>query len=415
MPVYAELISIGDEILYGQTLDTNSHWISGRLDEIGIKVRRKITIGDLREDILNSLAEAEKRADVILITGGLGPTKDDLTKPLLGEYFQTPLIRNQEVLSHIETLFARAGRPVGELNEMQADLPANCTPIKNNRGTAPGMWFEKEGKIFVSMPGVPYEMKAMMDESILPQLSERFVGEVICHRVIKTIGIPESTLAELIADWEDTLPESLKLAYLPTMGQVKLRLTGMGKNLGQVENLISDYEKKVLPIISKYVYGYGTDEIEQVIGKMLLKANKTLAVAESCTGGYLSHLVTTVPGSSQYFKGGIISYNNHVKTDTLEVSASDIQKEGAVSEQVVLQMAQKVREKLGADVGISTSGIAGPGGGTDEKPVGTVWIGYADERKCIARKFTFSKDRMLNIHWTALSAFNLFRLNFSSN
>lgn len=414
MTVYAELISIGDEILYGQTLDTNSHWISARLDEIGIKVKRKITIGDQRDEILSSLKDAESRADIILVTGGLGPTKDDLTKPLLVEFFNTHLVLDKTVEKHIEALFAQRGRDMTPLNRKQAEIPANCTRIDNKMGTAPGMWFDKEGKILVSMPGVPYEMKTMMEDFILPRLKKKFLGGVIYHKIIKTIGIPESTLSEIISDWEDQLPHHIRLAYLPSAGQVKLRLTAVGTNRNVLEREVQEHVSQVLRLIQKYVYGYDADEIEKVIGDMLLKEGKTLGFAESCTGGYLSHLITSIPGSSRYFKGSIVSYDNSIKTESLEVDAKTIEEKGAVSEDVVIQMAENVRKKLGTDVGISVSGIAGPDGGTDEKPVGTVWIAYADAEKTITKKFTFSKDRKLNIHFSALSALNMFRLNFNS-
>lgn len=415
MPTYAEIISIGDEILYGQTLDTNSHWMSGQLDAIGIKVKRKVTIGDTREEILSALSESEKRADVVLITGGLGPTSDDLTKPLLAEYFGVDLVMNPSALEEITKLFNKVNRPLTEANRKQAELPSNCTKITNPMGTAPGMWFEERNTIFVSMPGVPYEMQAIMTSSILPKLHERFVDGVIHHKIIRTIGIPESTLAEKIKDWEEALPSNIKLAYLPTMGQVKLRLTAIGTDKAALEKMVMVEVSKVIPRVEKYVYGFDQDDIEKVIGEMLLKANKTIAFAESCTGGYLSHLITSIPGSSAYYKGSIVSYAYDVKVNSLDVDQHEMEVKGAVSEEVVIQMAKAVRSKLGADIGISVSGVAGPGGGTEEKPVGTVWIAYSDHEKTVAKKFNFSKDRNLNIKFSALSALNMFRINFSSN
>ena len=415
MSKYAEIISIGDEILYGQTLDTNSHWISGRLDEIGIKVRRKITIGDEREEILNCLKESSERSDIILITGGLGPTRDDLTKPLLAEYFGVGLKMNNEAFEHIRTLFEKRGREVTELNRMQAELPENCIKIDNRLGTAPGMWFEEKGTVYVSMPGVPYEMEAMMNDIILPKLKEKFTGGVIYHKIVKTVGIGESALAEKITDWEDHLPKSIKLAYLPTFGQVKLRLTALGSDKAVLEKQVSQEVDKLIPQIASYVYGYDSDELEKVVGDILLKNNKSIAFAESCTGGYISHLMTKVPGSSKYYKGSIVSYDYDVKVNSLDVDRKVMEEKGAVSEEVVLQMARSVRSKLQADVGISVSGIAGPGGGTEGKPVGTVWIGYSDEQKTIAKKFNFSKDRNVNIKLSALCALNMFRINFLGN
>lgn len=415
MPTYAELISIGDEILYGQTLDTNSHWMSARLDEIGIKVRRKITIGDDREEILSALRESESRADVVLITGGLGPTKDDLTKPLLAEYFGVPLLLNEEALQEVTALFARMGRELTATNRGQAELPANCQKITNELGTAPGMWFEERNTIFVSMPGVPFEMRGIMEKSVLPRLQSKFSQGVIYHKIIKTIGIGESNLADKIADWETNLPKNIKLAYLPSIGQVKLRLTAIGEDEGALKEAVANEVATVLPLIQSHVYGFDHEEIEAVIGQMLLEKKQTIAFAESCTGGYLSHLVTSVPGSSKYYKGTVVSYDYDVKVNLLGVDPRMMEQKGAVSEEVVRQMAEGVRKKLGSDVGISVSGIAGPDGGTKEKPVGTVWIGYSDAQKTVARKFSFSKTRILNIEASAISALNMFRLHFPAN
>jgi nicotinamide-nucleotide amidase len=412
MATTAEIISIGDELLYGQTLDTNSHWISGKLDEINIKVYQKSTIGDNEDHILKALAEAEQRADIVLITGGLGPTKDDLTKPLLAKYFGVSLVRNDEALDEITNLFTKSNREMRRTNEGQADLPSNAEKISNLIGTAPGMWFHERDTIFISMPGVPYEMKKMMKEIILPRIQERFNKEVIHHHMIKTIGISESKLSGMIEDWELALPKHIKLAYLPTMGQVKLRLTAMGQNLDQLKIDVIAQQDKLVPVISKYIYGYGDDQIEGVIGQMLLKKNQTLSTAESCTGGYLAHMLTSVPGSSQYYQGTIVSYSNNVKIKELNVKATDIDNYGAVSEEVAKAMAEGVRKKLNTDIGISTTGIAGPDGGTEEKPVGTVWIAYSDREKTVAKKYSFSKDRKFNIHWSALAALNLFRLNY---
>ncbi|NQZ78845.1 MAG: competence/damage-inducible protein A [Ekhidna sp.] len=410
MPAKAVILSIGDEILYGQTLDTNSHWISGELDSLGIRVVRKLTIGDTREDILKSLLEAEELADIILITGGLGPTNDDLTKPCLVEYFNTELARNEEVLAHIQNLFDKRGREISEVNKQQADLPANCEAVPNPMGTAPGMLFQKNGKVIVSMPGVPYEMKNMMEETILPRLKKQFVKDGIFHRIIRTIGVPESVLAETIKDWEDSLPDYIKLAYLPTMGSVKLRLTtdnDSESRRAEVQNLID----QVLPSIEKHVFGFDNEEIEEAIGRMLKEKNLTLSVVESCTGGYLSHRITSVPGSSQWFSGGFVPYSNAVKNEQLKVPSEILKEHGAVSEPVVLSLAENVRKELNTDVGVSVSGIAGPGGGSEEKPVGTVWIGYSDRNKTVAKKFQFIRNREINIKFSAIAALNMIRIN----
>lgn len=415
MPAKAEIISIGDEILYGQTLDTNAHWISGELDSLGIQVARKITIGDIREEIIEAIRQAESRADIILITGGLGPTNDDLTKPCLVEYFDTHLVRNEEVLENIRNLFESRGRAISKVNEAQADLPENCTAIHNKIGTAPGMWFERNQKVIVSMPGVPYEMKQMMTDTILPNLKEKYVKAGIFHRMIRTIGIPESTLADLIKDWEAALPQHIKLAYLPTMGTVKLRLTAKGDNQKALEAEMQERIDQVLPTIEKYVYGFDDEEIEEAIGRILKERNYNLAVAESCTGGFLSHKITSVPGSSAWFNGSFVPYSNQLKNEQLQVPMEIIQEHGAVSEPVVLALAENVRKAFKTDVGVSISGVAGPSGGTPEKPVGTVWIGYADARKTVAKKFQLTKDRAINIQYSAIAALNMIRINLDKD
>ena len=411
MSVKAEIISIGDELLYGQTLDTNAHWMSNKLDENNIKVFQRTTIGDDEQQILNALKVAEKRVDIVLITGGLGPTKDDLTKPLLAKYFGVGMVHHEEVLKDITLLFTKANREVTALNAQQAELPANCEKITNPVGTAPGMWFHVNNTVFVAMPGVPYEMKSIMTQGILPKLHKMFSKGVLHHHIIKTIGITESSLSDLIEDWELNLPQHIKLAYLPTKGQVKLRLTGSGDDLNTLEQEITVLQKAIMPKIEKYVYGFGTDQLEGIIGQLLNKNNLTLATAESCTGGYLAHMITSVSGSSKYFKGSIIAYSNDIKTAHLGVSTEDLRKHGAVSEKVAKAMAEGVRRELNTDIGIATTGIAGPDGGTIEKPVGTVWIAYSDQYKTFSKKFNFSRNRTFVIHWSALAALNMIRLN----
>ncbi len=412
MSVKAEIITIGDEILYGQTLDTNSHWISQKLDELSIKVYQKTTISDTEDHILQSLKDAESRADIILVTGGLGPTSDDLTKPCLAKYFNVGLTLNEEALQEIKDLFNRAGREMTIHNEQQAELPDNCEKISNTMGTAPGMWFEERGKIFMSMPGVPYEMKTMMERDVLPRLASRFQKEVIVHRIVKTVGIPESRLADMIKDWQKALPQNQKLAYLPTHGQVKLRITGTGADESKIQEDIQKSIDSLVPLISKYVYGYDDDELETVLGKLLMAKGATIGTAESCTGGNIAATITKVPGSSSYFMGSVVAYDNEVKKKALGVSTEALEKFGAVSEEVVKQMAEGVRLKLGTDVGISASGIAGPGGGSEDKPVGTVWVGYSDKDKTVARKMNFTKDREMNIRFATTFGLNMFRLNF---
>ncbi len=411
MSVKAEIISIGDELLYGQTLDTNAHWMSNKLDENNIKVFQRTTIGDDEEQILNALKVAEKRVDIVLITGGLGPTKDDLTKPLLAKYFGVKMVHHEQVLKDITLLFSKANREVTALNARQAELPANCEKITNPVGTAPGMWFHENNTVFVAMPGVPYEMKSIMNQGILPKLQKMFSKGVLHHHIIKTIGITESGLSDLIEDWELNLPQHIKLAYLPTKGQVKLRLTGSGNDLNKLKQEIAVLQKAIMPKIAKYVYGFGKDQLEGIIGQFLKKNNLTLATAESCTGGYLAHMITSVSGSSKYFKGSIIAYSNEIKTAHLGVRTEDLRQHGAVSEKVARAMSEGVRKEFGTDIGIATTGIAGPSGGTTEKPVGTVWIAYSDQHKTFSKKFNFSRDRTFIIHWSALAALNMIRLN----
>ncbi|MGF1639084.1 MAG: competence/damage-inducible protein A [Cyclobacteriaceae bacterium] len=407
--VFAEIISIGDEILYGQTLDTNSHWISGELDKIGIRVKRKITIGDKENEILEALADAEARASLILITGGLGPTSDDLTKPCLVKYFNTRLILDTTALNDVTEFFARRGKELTELNHDQALVPEICTVIRNSNGTAPGMWFDKAGKVFVSMPGVPHEMKNMMLETVIPKIAERFKVPELVHRIIKTSGIGESFLADVIKDWEASLPAHIKLAYLPSPGEVKLRLTALGDDRDLLYADLDKYVNLLQPLAGNYIFGYGNDTLEQVIGKFLLDKNKKLAVAESCSGGYLAHTITRVPGASGWFNGGVVAYSNQSKVDLLDVSLDLIEQEGAVSEAVVKGMAEHVRIKFNADIGLAISGIAGPEGGTLEKPVGTVWIACAFDNHTFCKKMQLSIDRNINIKLSSIYVLNELR------
>ena len=413
--IKAEIIAIGDELLYGQVLDTNSHWISQELDLVGVKVVRKTTIGDNRSDILTAFAEAEKRADLILITGGLGPTQDDLTKPLLAEYFGCEIIEFPEAVAAVTEFFKRRGREITPLNILQGHLPACCAYVANEVGTAPGMWFEKNGTYWMSMPGVPHEMKKLMKDFVLPRLPEIFELPVIYHKIVKTVGIGESWLADLIRDWENALPEHIKLAYLPSLGQVRLRLTAFGKERKKLEGEVSEQIALVFPLIANYVYGYDEETLESAIGNLLKKSGKTLALAESCSGGYVSHLVTSIPGSSAYFNGSVVPYHNQFKHSILGVSTETLESKGAVSEETVHEMAEGVRKKFGADFGLASSGVAGPDGGTEEKPVGTVWISCAGEGFVEAKKLQLTQDRLLNIQLTAVAVLNLLRICFNQH
>ncbi|MFC5190463.1 competence/damage-inducible protein A [Algoriphagus aquatilis] len=413
--VKAEIIAIGDELLYGQIMDTNSHWISQELDLIGVKVVRKTTVGDNRNDILSAFAEAEQRADIILITGGLGPTQDDLTKPLLAEYFGCEIVEVPEAVEAVTSFFKRRGREMTQLNILQGHLPACCTYVPNEVGTAPGMWFEKNGTYWMSMPGVPHEMKKLMRDFVLPKLPQVFELPIIYHKMIKTAGIGESWLADLIKDWENNLPEHIRLAYLPSLGHVKLRLTAFGTDQQKLADEVENQITSVLPLIDKFVYGYDEETLESAIGKLLKNAGKSLALAESCSGGYVSHLVTTVPGSSAYFQGSVVPYHNQFKENILGVKAETLQSVGAVSEETAKEMALGVRRLFGSDFGLASTGIAGPDGGSEEKPVGTVWIACAGEGFLEARKLQLTQDRMLNIQLTGVSVLNLLRNCFNQN
>lgn len=407
--VFAEIITIGDEILYGQTLDTNSHWISGQLDEAGIKVKRKISIGDQREEILQALAEAQNRADIVLITGGLGPTKDDLTKPCMAEFFGQSMLMHEEALQDVINYFTSKGRELTDLNRKQAEMPANAKLIHNYHGSAPGMWFEEDNTIFVSMPGVPFEMKKMMLNQVIPRLKSVFDIGLIVHRIIHTVGIGESWLSEMIADWEDSLPQHIKLAYLPSMGQVKLRLTAIGNSSEILEKELNEQVNKLLSIAGEYVFGYGEINLQQAIGDLLIQNKKTVALAESCSGGYVSHLFTSVPGSSRYFNGSLVAYQNDLKENYLQVSPEILNQHGAVSEPTVQQMALTVRKMMNADFGLAVSGIAGPSGGTPQKPVGTVWIAMADETGVETQKLQLGNEREINIKLSAVRVMDLLR------
>ena len=413
--VNAEIIAIGDELLYGQIMDTNSHWISQELDAVGLRVVRKTTVGDNRNDILTAFAEASLRADLILITGGLGPTQDDLTKPLLAEFFGCEIVEVPEAVAAVSSYFLRRGREMTPLNILQGHLPSCCTYVPNEVGTAPGMWFEQKGCYWMSMPGVPHEMKKLVKDFVLPKLAQVFDLPVIYHKLVKTAGIGESWLADLIKDWENALPSHIRLAYLPSLGHVKLRLTAFGTDKKQLQQEVAAQIQVVLPQIEKYVYGYDEETLETAIGKLLKNAGKTLALAESCSGGYVSHLITTVPGSSAYFQGAVVPYHNDFKERILGVKSETLSTHGAVSEETVAAMAKGVRALFNADYGLASSGIAGPDGGTAEKPVGTVWIGCAGPEGVETRKLQLTQDRMLNIQLTGVAVLNLFRICFRPN
>ncbi|MBC8153281.1 MAG: competence/damage-inducible protein A, partial [Bacteroidetes bacterium] len=383
--IRAEVITIGDEILFGQITDTNTQWLGTELTGIGIRPVHKTSVGDQADAILASLAAAHQRADVIIITGGLGPTKDDITKTTLCRYFGVETAINDDALAFVTDFFAKRGREMTEINRLQAALPTNATYIKNWWGTAPGMWFEHDERVYVSLPGVPFEMKHLMTEAILPKLRGHFQTPTIKHRLIRTVGIGESFLSERIEAWEDALPPHIRLAYLPHFGQVRLRLTATGDDESVLDREIAEQVAAVLPLIGQNVYGYDADELENVVGNLLNAKSLTLGIAESCTGGYVSSRITSVPGSSAYFQGGIISYSNALKISQLGVDPATLEQFGAVSEQTATQMAEGIRRVLSTDVGVATTGIAGPDGGTPDKPVGTVWIAVSTSQRTMTR------------------------------
>lgn len=403
----ASIITIGDEILYGQITDTNSAWIAEQLTLIGLKVVWKVSVGDNKEQIQEALNDAAAKTDVVVITGGLGPTKDDITKATLCAFFGGELVLHKDALEHLNAFFRIRDKELSALNRYQAYLPESCKYVVNRFGTAPAMFFEKDEKLFFSLPGVPYEMKGIMQEEILPLLSGQ--GSAVTHKIIRTIGIAESDLSDQLNEWESALPEQIKLAYLPSIGEVKLRLTAIGKSLEENEAIIEREVEKVKTLISEYIYSFDNKSLEETVGKLLRENKLRLATAESCTGGYLSHLITSVAGSSDYFSGSVIAYSNDVKKNLLSVNAETLAKYGAVSEETVREMAEGARKLLGADLAVSTSGIAGPSGGTAEKPIGTVWVALADSRGTIAKRMRLGEQRELNIKRSALAVLNMIR------
>src|SRR5437773_2276650 len=410
--VLASIITIGDELLIGQTIDTNSAWMAEELNKIGVWVKRRVAVGDVWDDIWNALDEESKIADIILITGGLGPTADYITKPLLCKYFGGNLIVNEQVLRHVKYLFEKVFRrpgPILERNLKQAEVPDVCTVLMNERGTAPGMWFEKEKKVFVSLPGVPHEMKGLMKKEVLTRLQRRFKMPFILHQTLLTYGMGESFLAEKIKDWEEQLPGHIKLAYLPHYGNVRLRLTGISDDKNKLEKELEEQSKKLKPLIRDWLVIDDDMTIQQVVAKILKERKQSVGTAESCTGGYIAHLLTIDPGASNNFKGTVVAYDNKVKEDILNVSAQTINSAGAVSEETVKEMLKGALEKLKSDYAVATSGIMGPDGGTEDKPVGTVWIAVGNNRKIEAQRFNFRLDRVRNIEQTAHTALNMLR------
>ena len=473
--IYASIITIGDELLIGQTIDTNSAWMAQELNKIGIWVKRRIAVGDVWDDIWNALDEESRESDIIFITGGLGPTADDITKPLLCKYFGGKMITDEKVLQHVKDIFTMLKRPLLDRNLKQAEVPDTCTVLFNARGTAPGMWFTRpplrrspfgqtpvrpghpggppkeglansqsqlientdekknyfikdisksnvsdrvtpplgepveDGKIFISLPGVPNEMKGLMLNEVIPRLQKELILPAIVHKTLLTAGMGESFIAERIMDFESSLPENIKLAYMPAYGMLRLRLTSVGDEKNKVEEFLFPYFEKLKALVYDVLVTDKDEGLEIVLGKILKASGKTMATAESCTGGYIAHLITSVPGSSEYYSGSVISYSYESKENVLDVSNETLNTVGAVSSETVTQMVKGVLKKMNSDFAVACSGIMGPGGGTDDKPVGTVWVAVGNKEKVKTQKLFFRFDRERNIEMTAQAALNLLR------
>lgn len=390
----AEIITIGDEILIGQIVDTNSAFLGKEFNKVGISIYQITSIQDDKAHILKALKEAEENADIIIITGGLGPTKDDITKHTLCEYFNDSLVEDKAVLANVEQIFSKYNRPLLDVNKQQALVPSKCKVLMNHNGTAPGMWLEKNGKVFVSLPGVPYEMKALISDQVIPELIKQFKFPYIEHKTILTYGLGESALAERIEAWENHLPSFIKLAYLPSLGRVRMRLSGKSFDKTKLENEIQNQVNLLLPQIVDVFVGYEEDEsIEAVIGKQLTEKGKTVAVAESCTGGHIAKSFTANAGASAYFKGSVVSYATESKVNILKVSAEDIKTHSVVSKVVAETMAKNVRRLFNSDYAISTTGNAGPSKGDSDAEVGTVWIAIATKDNVYSEVFNFGNHR----------------------
>jgi nicotinamide-nucleotide amidase len=391
------LVTIGDEILIGQIVDTNSAWMAQRLNEIGLQVDKIYSIPDTEEAILRTLKRASIVTDIIMVTGGLGPTNDDITKGTLLKYFDDILVRNEEILKNIKHLFQTQGRRINSLNEKQSDIPSKCKVLINPIGTASGMWFNENKKDFIFMPGVPNEMKGIMNNHVLPRLQTQFNPGYFIHRTILTQGMPESILSEKLADWENSLGPEVKLAYLPSDTRVRLRLSAKGEDHSSLELLIESAIQRLYLLIPDHIYGENQDSIENRLGVLLTEKKLTISTSESCTGGYLSHLITSVPGSSKYFKGGVLAYDEEIKKEVLGVSPQTLSTHGVVSAEVVKEMAQSVRKIMGTDLALSTTGILGPTGGSNDIPVGVVWAGIAGPMGVKAIRYQFGSDRNWNM------------------
>ena len=403
------LITIGDEILIGQVVDTNAVWISQQLNNLGVKVGEMVTVSDEADQITAALDRYIGGYDLLIMTGGLGPTKDDITKLTLANYFDSRMITHPEVLARITAFFKERGRTMIDSNLRQADVPEACRVLMNNHGTAPGMWFEKKGSILISLPGVPYEMKGLMRDHVLPAIRDRVSVPHVVHKTIMTQGVPESYLAAMLRDWESGLPACVKLAYLPRPGIVRLRLTVVDKCARESEQILKVILGKLQKIIPEHIYGFDEITLEEALGQLLVEKNLSMATAESCTGGNISRLMTTIPGSSRYFAGSVVAYDNRIKEEVLHVEAHVLASKGAVSGEVVEQMARGVQQLFHTDTAIATSGIAGPDGGTEEKPVGTTWIAVVSGEMIHTRHFRFGGSRERIIDQASYAAMQMLR------
>lgn len=409
----AEIITIGDEILIGQIVDTNSAWLSARLNEAGFTVVRKLTVGDSAQEIRGAVAAAMRTCDLAILTGGLGPTKDDITKLTLAEFFGCGMVRDEETFERNRRMLAERGVEYNGLNRSQSMVPECCEVLHNDNGTAPGMWLEDGGRVLVSLPGVPFEMKALMEDAVLPRLAKHFRLKKVVHRTAVTFGLAESVLAETISPWEEALPAWLRLAYLPSPSQIRLRLSAYDIEGREEEEGIDRQFALLEKLIPQYLIGYGDESVASATAKVLKEMGLTLSVAESCTGGALSAMFTVMPGASEYFLGSVVSYSNDVKTALLAVSEQSLREHGAVSREVAEQMAAGARKVCGSDCSIATTGIAGPDGGTPQKPVGTVWIAVAVPEGVYSRKFVFGRLRAQNIERASATAINMLRVILS--
>ena len=408
----AQIISIGDELLIGQTVNTNASFIGEKISDLNIDVVKIGTIGDEEDIILKEFKNAYENSDLIIVTGGLGPTHDDITRSAVVKFFNTELVKNEEVLENIKNLFAKRGRKLTQVNIDQSLVPKNAEVIKNSKGTAPGYWIENEGKIFVVMPGVPYEMKTMMSDFVSEKLKEKtgIEQQITKRSILQTTGIPESYLFERLGNLDELL-EGAKLAFLPSIYGVKLRLTVQESDEETAKNRLMEIEQKIRSKAGRFIFGKGEETLEEVVGKILKDRELKLAVAESCTGGLIASMITNISGSSAYFERGVVCYSNASKVEILKVDEDTIAEKGAVSQEVAMQMAEGIKSTSGSDIGLATTGIMGPTGATTDKPVGLVYIGYCDEKVCTAKKFMFGEERILNKQRTVQSALDLLRKN----